>query len=330
MKKTIILIGVLLAAAVFMSGCVAETKDPVVGIWQSTEPLHYPGGTVFDPVNLIFNTDGTGYATAAFRGELVNTRADFTWKNLGGGKYERTIIAFDGYTNVSATGEFTVADGKVIFPIEKDMVLELVPAQLEKYAAGLWLSDKLDYKGYEDITAMVYLDEDKTGNVAVLAPNVTSADDIRSARLTWEVIDDGILLTGEAGGKFEIAVIDGGLSFDNLKPMHKYSVEDHIIGIWLSDKPYAEADGTYDIMEIIRDDGTGTEFWIVPGSDTAEETYEFTWELSSPYTYEAVFEDGEEWGFSFGGDMQIYDGVLWYSKISFDILNDYVENKVTA
>ena len=37
MKKLLITVGLLLVAAVFMSGCVTEAEDPIVGIWHNAE-----------------------------------------------------------------------------------------------------------------------------------------------------------------------------------------------------------------------------------------------------------------------------------------------------
>ena len=44
MKKFIIAVGLLLVAAVFMSGCVTETEDPIVGIWHSDMHVTSPVG----------------------------------------------------------------------------------------------------------------------------------------------------------------------------------------------------------------------------------------------------------------------------------------------
>ena len=41
MKKFIIAVGLLLVAAVFMSGCVTETEDPIVGTWNNHAPDIY-------------------------------------------------------------------------------------------------------------------------------------------------------------------------------------------------------------------------------------------------------------------------------------------------
>ena len=54
MKKLIITVGLLLVAAVFMSGCVTETEDPIVGIWHSDKEASLPNGD-FDSRIFVFN-----------------------------------------------------------------------------------------------------------------------------------------------------------------------------------------------------------------------------------------------------------------------------------
>ena len=60
MKKLFITIGLLLVAAVFMSGCVTEAEDPIVGIWHSSEPVTSPDGLAVESRFFVFNADGTG------------------------------------------------------------------------------------------------------------------------------------------------------------------------------------------------------------------------------------------------------------------------------
>ena len=89
MKKFIMAVGLLLVAAVFMSGCVTEAEDPIVGIWHNDKEASLPNGD-FDSRIFVFNADGTGFDLANFAGELASAKVDFTWKNEGDGKYTVT------------------------------------------------------------------------------------------------------------------------------------------------------------------------------------------------------------------------------------------------
>ena len=112
MKKFIIAVGLLLVAAVFMSGCVTEAEDPIVGIWHNAEAdvLDESAGDAdpFDSRVFVFNADKTGFSQFQFDGEPVSGKADFTWKNEGDGKY---VINY-AYTNEDrfpATNELMLA-----------------------------------------------------------------------------------------------------------------------------------------------------------------------------------------------------------------------------
>ena len=78
MKKFIIAVGLLLFAAVFMSGCVTETEDPIVGTWNNHAPDIYIDGAVFGPTTMVFNADGTGFTLNSFSGELAHADIPFS------------------------------------------------------------------------------------------------------------------------------------------------------------------------------------------------------------------------------------------------------------
>ncbi|HJJ86986.1 MAG TPA: hypothetical protein O0X17_01455, partial [Methanocorpusculum sp.] len=105
-------------------------------------------------------------------------------------------------------------------------------------------------------------------------------------------------------------------------------VEDRLLGIWMSDEPSKEAEGTFDIVILLRPDGTGVEIWTVPGSHVASAKYYFDWEMTGPITYQAVYDDGEVWDFS-NEFVKLTDGETNYSKVGYDVLAEYVK-KVTA
>jgi hypothetical protein len=137
-----------------------------------------------------------------------------------------------------------------------------------------------------------------------------------------------ITLSGDKGNTVELTFENGLLYMDGANPLHKYTVRDNLLGLWMSDEPSKEAEGTFDIVILLRPDGTGVEIWTLPGSHVASAKYYFTWEMTSPITYQAVYDDGEVWDFA-NEYMKLTDGETNYSKVGFDVLADYVK-KVTA
>ena len=104
--------------------------------------------------------------------------------------------------------------------------------------------------------------------------------------------------------------------------------EDRLLGLWMSDEPSKEAEGTFDIVILLRPDGTGVEIWTLPGSHVASAKYYFDWEMTSSTTYQAVYDDGEVWDFAADG-LGLTDGGVTYSKVGYDVLAEYAK-KVTA
>ena len=325
MKKLIITVGLLLFAAVFMSGCVTETEDPIVGIWHNDKKITTPSGD-FDSVYYVFNADGTGFSLLQFAGELASAEVDFTWKNEGDGKYTFTYANTYG-GNFPATNELVLA-GDVL-----SLSSEMTPSDLHResaaeYLVGLWASELFSYEDYEDITGMVYFAEDGTGNVITYGPEVMGIDDIYTYTFTWKEKNGRISGVDEYDDPFTLTVKNGFIYNDANEEFHKYAVEDRLLGIWMSDEPSKEADGTFDIVIVIRPDGTGVEIWTLPGSHVASAKYYFDWEMTSPTTYQAVYDDGEVWDFATAG-LGLTDGEVTYSKVGYDVLAEYAK-KVTA
>ena len=104
--------------------------------------------------------------------------------------------------------------------------------------------------------------------------------------------------------------------------------EDRLLGLWMSDEPSKEAEGTFDIVILLRPDGTGVEIWTLPGSHVASAKYYFDWKMTGPTTYQAVYDDGEVWDFS-AANLGLTDGEVTYSKVGYDVLAEYAK-KVTA
>ena len=108
MKKFIMAVGLLLVAAVFMSGCVTEAEDPIVGIWHNDKFVTSPNGSDFDSRIYVFNADKTGFSLFQFAGEVAYGKLDFTWKNEGDGKYVINYASTNG-GNFLATNELMLA-----------------------------------------------------------------------------------------------------------------------------------------------------------------------------------------------------------------------------
>ena len=322
MKKFIMAVGLLLVAAVFMSGCVTEAEDPIVGIWQDVGSIAGFDGNVLESVTYVFNADGTGFSLAHFDGELASGKLDFTWKNHGNGKYSITFSDIKD-TEFDKSIEF-VLDGETL----RLDVHEHYKQTVSEYLVGLWATDAGDYAGYEDIRSLMYFSEDGTGNTIVFSSEVMGINDVYTTEFTWEEKDGVITLSGDKGNTVELTFENGLLYMDGANPSHKYTVEDNLLGLWMSDEPSKEAEGTFDIVILIRPDGTGVEIWTLPGSHVASAKYYFDWEMTSPITYQAVYDDGEVWDFETDG-LGLTDGGVTYSKVGYDVLAEYAK-KVTA
>ena len=330
MKKFIMAVGLLLVAAVFMSGCVTEAEDPIVGVWHNGEAdvLDESDGAAdpFESRIFVFNADGTGFSLFKFSGDVVSGKHGFTWKNEGDGKY---VINY-AYTNgdrFPATNELVLA-GDVLSVTSEPIQFELHRESAAEYLVGLWATDVYDYKELIDIVSLVYISEDGTGNLIIYGSDVMGIDDVRTTKFTWEEKDGVMYCVEEGGEEFKLTLKNGVLYEGKEEVLHKYAVEDRLLGLWMSDEPSKEAEGTFDIVILLRPDGTGVEIWTVPGSHVASAKYYFDWEMTSPTTYQAVYDDGEVWDFETVG-LGLTDGGVTYSKVGYDVLAEYAQ-KVTA
>ncbi|HJJ62731.1 MAG TPA: hypothetical protein O0X94_05275 [Methanocorpusculum sp.] len=329
MKKFIIVVGLLLVAAVFMSGCVTETEDPIVGVWNNYASETVMVGVGVASTSMVFNADGTGFSLTDFTGELAYAELDFTWKKEGDGKYiiERPDYWYDVGIMPQYDEKLTL-DGDKLSVIAGEYVTEFRRQPVAEYVLGLWASDVGDYAGYEDIRNLLYFSEDGTGNSIVFSSEVMGIDDVYTSVFSWEEKDGVITLSGDKGNTVELTFENGLLYMDGANQLHKYTVEDHLLGLWMSDEPSKEAEGTFDIVILLRPDGTGVEIWTLPGSHVASAKYYCDWEMTSSTTYQAVYDDGEVWDFAADG-LGLTDGGVTYSKVGYDVLAEYAK-KVTA
>ena len=328
MKKFIMAVGLLLVAAVFMSGCVTETEDPIVGIWHNDKKITTPSGD-FDSGYYVFNADGTGFSLLQFAGELASAEVDFSWKNEGDGKYilMRSDYWYDNGI-IPQYDEIVTLDGDKLTLALGEYSMEYFRQTVSEYVLGLWASDVGDYAGHEDIRNLMYFSEDGTGNTIVFSSEVMGIDDVYTSAFSWEEKDGVVTLSGDKGNTVELTFENGLLYMDGANPSHKYTVRDNLLGLWMSDEPSKEAEGTFDIVILLRPDGTGVEIWTLPGSHVASAKYYFDWEMTSTTTYQAVYDDGEVWDFE-TVNLGLTDGGVTYSKVGYDVLAEYAK-KVTA
>ena len=329
MKRIFIAAGLLLVAAVFMSGCVTETEDPIVGIWNDYASEKVMDGVGVASTSLIFNADGTGFSLTSFAGELVSADMEFTWKNEGDGKYSLTRPDIWGGTGVTIPEtEVLTLDGDRLTIIAGEYSSECRRQPVSEYILGLWATDVVDYEEYEDVTCLFYFAEDGTGNSIAYGSDVMGINDVYTNDFTWEEKDGVISILDDGDSVFAFTLKNGALYDGNTEAFHKYTVKDSLLGLWMSDEPSEEDDGIFDIVILIRSDGTGVELWTAPGSHVASAKYYFTWEMTGPTTYQAVYNDGDVWNFSHEL-LKLNDGEVTYSKIGYDVLAEYVQ-KVTA
>ena len=330
MKKLLITVGLLLVAAVFMSGCVTETEDPIVGIWNDYSPVEVVGVA---STSMIFNADGTGFSLTHFEGELASAKVDFTWKNEGDGKYTVTRpaiwyeIGVQIDVPIPVSEEFTL-DGDKLTLTTDEYSMEYFRQPVSEYLVGLWTPGVISSADNEEFVVLMYFSKDGTGNVIGYGPEVMGIDDVYTFKITWEEKDGKISAVDETGNAVDFILKNGALYNDANEAFHKYTIEDNLLGIWMSDEPSKEAEGTFDIVILLRPDGTGVEIWTLPGSHVASAKYYFDWEMTSPITYQAVYDDGEVWDFS-TVNLGFTDGEVTYSKVGYDVLAEYAQ-KVTA
>ena len=328
MKKVIMAVGLLLVAAVFLSGGVTEAEDPIVGIWHNDKFVTSPSGSDFDSRVYVFNADGSGFSLFQFDAEPVSEKLDFTWKNEGDGKYVINYASTNG-GNFPATNELLLEDDVLsVIIISEPYKFEFHRESAAEYLVGLWATDVYDYKELIDIVSLVYISEDGTGDIIIYGSDVMGIDDVYTNSFTWEEKDGVMYCVEEGGEEFKLTLKNGVLYEGKEEVLHKYAVEDRLLGIWMSDEPSKEAEGSFDIVILLSPDGTGVEIWTLPGSHVASAKYYFDWKMTGPTTYQAVYDDGEVWDFETVG-LGLTDGGVTYSKVGYDVLAEYAK-KVTA
>lgn len=316
MKKSLFLIGAFLLAAVFMSGCVAQT-DEITGTWYNAAEVTGPSGDLFSHCFLVFSDDGTGKQLIGYATDSVYETVPFTWKNAGNGKYQIEVTGINGD---SAVFTFTLADGKLTD--ESGLVFHRPSA--EEALIGIWVTDERTSIGSQDnVKGMVAFGEDGKALIIGLGPEVTGKDNVLRIHAAWEYAGGIIKITGPDGGVFEYLFKDNRLTSANGGVYHKITADEYIMGIWIGDDAGVVDGKQYRVILVWKEDGNGVELWVPYGGDSAEFTYTFTWKETADKTYQADYGNNEIWTFTLEG-LKLNDRHSLYSKVGMGTFHDYI------
>ena len=220
MKK---LAGILLLAAVILTAGCVTTADPIVGNWQTTEPIQYDGYTLSYQVT--FDEDGTGEMIYSYSDEVNDYIFPISWEK-NGDIYQYCMhhvltFAEDGRT-MTDYGQYpySLADGA------------------EKFG-GLWT--EVIPEGAEDAVYCTYVfNEDGTGVETIYVPG----GEPNVSQFIWEEFGDNQITFRYM---YTYSFEDGRMTItpDTL------NVYEEVDGIWV-ETPQA---GDYVTTFEFRDDG---------------------------------------------------------------------------
>jgi len=111
MKK---IAGILLLAAVILTAGCISTADPIVGSWQTAEPIQYDGYTLSYQVT--FDEDGTGEMIYSYSDEVNDYIYPILWEKTDG------IYQYEALTvlTVSEDGKTMTDNAQYTYRLEKD------------------------------------------------------------------------------------------------------------------------------------------------------------------------------------------------------------------
>lgn len=140
MKK---IAGILLLAAVILTAGCISTADPIVGSWQTAEPIQYDGFTM--SYLAAFEEDGTGEMIRSYSDESRDYTYPFLWEKTGDTYQYEMLSAFtfseDGRT-MTDSGQYiyTIGEGEDKFGSEWT---EVIPggADVSKYYTYIFNED---------------------------------------------------------------------------------------------------------------------------------------------------------------------------------------------
>ncbi|MBE6515697.1 MAG: hypothetical protein E7Z71_03255 [Methanocorpusculum parvum] len=220
MKK---LAGILLLAAVILTAGCVTTAEPIVGSWQTKEPIQYDDYTLSYQVT--FDEDGTGEMTYSYSDEATDNIYPLVWEKTGDTYQYEMFAAF----TVSEDGKTMTDYAQYTYRLEKDGEM-FGGVWTEDIPEGAEVSEYYTYVFYENGTGVETIYE--TGEEPDAGP------------FTWEATEEN---------QISIRYLYT-YSFENGKMKTSFGTEtvyEEIDGIWVETPQVGGEFTTYEF----RDDG---------------------------------------------------------------------------
>ena len=136
----------LLAVVILTAGCVT-TADPIVGSWQTTEPIQYDDYALSYQVT--FDEDGTGEMTYSYSDEETDNIYPLVWEKTGDTYQYEMFAAF----TFSEDGKTMTDYAQYTYRLEKDGEM-FGGVWMEEIPKGTEVSKYYTYVFYEDGTGV--------------------------------------------------------------------------------------------------------------------------------------------------------------------------------
>ena len=211
----------LTAAVILTAGCVT-TADPILGSWQTAEPIQYDGFTL--SYLLTFTDDGTGEAVYAYSDAENDYVYPILWEKIGD-TYQYEMLSVFTFSE----------DGKTVTDYGYTYVLS--PGE-EKFG-GVWT--EVLPKGAEVVTYYTYVfNEDGTGVETIYE----TGEEPDAGPFVWEEFGENQISIRYL---YTYSFEDGKMKFGH-SPNVVYEYQD---GVWVENPQVGEEVTTYEF----RDDG---------------------------------------------------------------------------